>query len=331
MTENNSLRHHSGSAFISWEVPTWREAVKVSEAMRGWVFRGQQDASWGLTTSLERIAKTYGCPQTTLPNREEEILNKFKRQASHYLTHLPDDSPNGKKNLGWLSLIQHHGGPTRLLDFTRSFYVAAFFANETAETDSVVWAVNQALLDRQFVDRAGLGPEASHPPTIAGKKTDCVDRCIKRSLGPSCTREDSPDLFDNETDPILDQPNIITVKPWRLNQRMIIQQGWFLFPTSLEEPFEYNFCKAIGVPEQSLPDKTPVKTAETLKEMISDPQSNLALLRMTFPRDTHSIAMQDLQRMNITAATLFPGLDGFARSLRFPLRLFDNLNQGMQE
>jgi hypothetical protein len=44
----------------------------------------------------------------------------------------------------WLGLIQHYGGPTRLLDVTGSLYVAFFFAFEPAgDYDRAVWAVDQ--------------------------------------------------------------------------------------------------------------------------------------------------------------------------------------------
>ena len=38
--------------------------------------------------------------------------------------------------------MQHHGAPTRLIDFTWSPYVAAFFALERTLADGVVWAMN---------------------------------------------------------------------------------------------------------------------------------------------------------------------------------------------
>jgi len=38
--------------------------------------------------------------------------------------------------------MQHHGAPTRLLDFTYSFYIAAYFALEESEKDCAIWALN---------------------------------------------------------------------------------------------------------------------------------------------------------------------------------------------
>jgi len=38
--------------------------------------------------------------------------------------------------------MQHHGAPTRLLDFSYSIYVAAYSAMESADGDSALWAVD---------------------------------------------------------------------------------------------------------------------------------------------------------------------------------------------
>src|SRR5438093_2893211 len=46
------------------------------------------------------------------------------------------------RTLEWLALMQHYGAPTRLLDFTYSFWIALFFAFEEAENDCSVVALD---------------------------------------------------------------------------------------------------------------------------------------------------------------------------------------------
>ena len=51
--------------------------------------------------------------------QEERIARIFQRKAHLFLTHIPERSDTFQ----WLALMQHHGAPTRSLDFTWSPYV----------------------------------------------------------------------------------------------------------------------------------------------------------------------------------------------------------------
>src|SRR5688572_17515377 len=96
-------------AFLEWTPISWSDAVAVASAMSGWVFRGQA-MGWKLQTTLERLAKSGECSLNQLAHREEQIVEHFQRQALQYLP----QAPEAKDHLEWLSIIQHHGGPTRL-------------------------------------------------------------------------------------------------------------------------------------------------------------------------------------------------------------------------
>jgi len=54
---------------------------------------------------------------------EAEFVAEFQRGARNYLN--KDELP--EYLIEWLALMQHHGAPTRLLDFSRSPFIAAFF------------------------------------------------------------------------------------------------------------------------------------------------------------------------------------------------------------
>ena len=75
-----------------------------------------------METTLERIIKPW---DRELAEKSEGLsLRTFQKKVHHYLAH--DVLPESK--LGWLALMQHHGAPTRLLDFTESPFIALFFA-----------------------------------------------------------------------------------------------------------------------------------------------------------------------------------------------------------
>ena len=52
----------------------------------------------------------------------------------------------------WLSLMRHYGIPTRLLDWTHSFLVAAYFAVDDADKarDCAIWALDFNLIDDEI-------------------------------------------------------------------------------------------------------------------------------------------------------------------------------------
>src|SRR5437762_2884401 len=88
---------------------------------RGWLFRGLRNPNWSLDTTLERASRRHGiCPKAY----EKAIVREFQRHAPAYLSRVPscDDY------VEWLALMQHYGAPTRFLDFTKSFWIALFFA-----------------------------------------------------------------------------------------------------------------------------------------------------------------------------------------------------------
>lgn len=84
-------------------------------ASHRWVFRGHAN-HWALKPTVGRSAAYK-------PEVERLLLDEFKRSA---LPHL--DRTKLSNNWDWLAVAQHHGLPTRLLDWTTNPLVACFFA-----------------------------------------------------------------------------------------------------------------------------------------------------------------------------------------------------------
>ncbi len=240
---------------------TWEDFLRVitDTPYTHWAFRGEQSAEWPLYSALTRYLETFGVHRRAWPEQEERILRIFKRKAHQYLTQPPDLDDDFQ----WLALMQHHGAPTRLLDFTWSPYVAAFFALEKATGEAAVWALNPARIQSRRRPR---------PPKM--------DPRIKGNFQRYFLKGNHRFIFVGE--------------PLQMNRRLIAQSGTFALAGVLDVPME-----------EILADR---RDAENIVAKFILPARRI--------RET---AMRELYRMNITYATLFPDLDGLARSLRYEL------------
>ena len=94
-------------------------------------------------------------------------------------------------------------------------------------------------------------------------------------------------------------PSVWPVNPFRLNERLTIQKGAFLAPGDVTKSFVENLIVLPGHEERS------------------------NITKFVLPSNDVAAMLRELYMANVTEATLFPGLDGFARSLRTSARFLE--------
>jgi hypothetical protein len=114
---------------------------------KAYVFRGHACASWlHLVPSLHRMLPAGSSlgQQIMLEAAAIRAFRRHGRSLLHvseldYLRHILDS----------ITLMQHYGAPTRLLDWTLSPWVACYFAaQDFPEQDAAIWTFNREELER---------------------------------------------------------------------------------------------------------------------------------------------------------------------------------------
>jgi hypothetical protein len=162
----------------SWEAfSAW--AQYMADLQGRWVFRGQANEDWKLEPRLARYFREFGIVDLEEQRRlSDQHLERFKEAT------LGRRGPNPIRTLTneeWWALGQHYGLDTPLLDWTRSPFVAAFFAfqEETQAQNRTVWAMRQDAVSFQGGSNAFV--DLTDPVSFIRPATDENSRLLSQN------------------------------------------------------------------------------------------------------------------------------------------------------
>ena len=245
------------------------------------VYRGQAKYEWTLECTLSRAlreeARNGGPISESLMGsmvRDEDWTRHVAEIESVHLRYFMEqakglrhpDLPARTDRLGWWELMQHHGAPTRLLDWTRSPFVALWFAfsdrPEDAD-DAALWV---------FDSRQGSNPVREPGVAVGRTWGDFLDdRGWQNSLVESA-------IEDGHLAPVVIKPRVAV-------PRVVAQQSVVTLIPSIDAPAALNDFVLKGM-------ATRVRLPASWKPRVFDLCQGLGITRASLFRDLDSVGRE---------------------------------------
>ncbi|MBK1830668.1 FRG domain-containing protein [Verrucomicrobiaceae bacterium R5-34] len=212
----------------------------INQFPNGFVFRGQSNSTWPLTSSLERILEpVWNEENFDFKQYEDFTLKRFMGKFHLYSS----DPLNPASKLETLALMQHYGAPTRLVDFTESPYLALYFAMESfnplAGNNFSLFAVDCTSLMKKSLERLkAFDTKFNHDlASLEDEKDSIFDEIIDRF---------SLDLL------WISEPKVI-------NRRLDLQAGTFLTSINrsarIEDAMKNPIYDGVSMTKYTIPQK----------------------------------------------------------------------------
>jgi hypothetical protein len=265
----------------SWEsLQNLLQDIAQGIARTGWAWRGEGKSYCEHKSKIDRCLDPVE-PKLTLEHRlriERSVLQRFREHAPNNLSAIEREYLQS----WWPQLVvmQHYFAPTRLLDWTRSVWIAVFFAVSASWTkNSTVYGFNRRALEDKFEHTY----KGELPGLVRGRPGD---------RGKDFSTEDWDCATQNDRlfkwDEVKDLSNWIITYYSRLPHfpRLVAQQGLFTFAS-----------------------RPCLDHWDWIVSFLDDKDSFM----ITIAHEAKLEILLGLDAMGVNGATLFPGADGVGR------------------